>query len=467
MGAGTSASESRARERLPADEPASSELTTASRPIIDLGERDDYEDPLEPTSRSVPVAYSSRAPRESNHAHLLRRAHGELELLYAIEQAINAAEDLTDLQARVLGILASHMRFEAAGLLLVAQGDADVSSVLRGQPMTQRPVSRSLAFTWLEETRVRSSRVVETSDGLGSLLADVPGSRLVRTYNAPISADGNNHGVLQLVAPRDMSEPDDVVLRRLSLAAGQLGRAIMLRREREQLLRSERLAELGQSLSAVAHELHTPLLAVAGYVEIMASADAQEVRREYADRIGRGLEHIERSVQEALAFARGQREVASIMLPLPRFIEEARELLEPELARFGATLEVETEYTGQARLDANKIKRVLWTLAGVAGQAGAKKITWKVSRGGEYLVFQCHATGPGMPDDLVERLDDALADKPLRRGRSSGAPSDPRYGDGFGAGLAMAKKIIDAHCGHILVKSEPRHGTVVRIELPF
>lgn len=443
---------SETRARLAAEESASTEVTTASRPISEL--------------ERVSVRPRSAPPSDAQLLRHARNANTELELLYLIEQQVTASEDLTDLIARVLDHLATYSYYEASALLLVTNGEGEVSSVLRAQSMTQRPVSRTLSFTWLEQTRVRNSRVVETSDGLGSVLADMPGARLVRVYNAPLSGGGSNYGVLQLIAPRDMLENEETVLRRLSLVAGQLGRAIMLRREREQLLRAERMAELGQTLGAVAHELHTPLLAVAGYVEIMASADAQEVRREYAERIGRGLSHIERTVQEALAYARGQREVSPVSLSVPRFMEEAREWLEPELARFGATLEVKSEYPGHVRLDASKIKRVLWTLTGIAGQVGGKKITWTSSRVGEYLVLQCHATGSAMPDDLVERIDDALADKGTRPVLGSEASGDPRYGNAFGLGLAMVRKIIDAHCGHIRVKSEPRHGTVVRIELP-
>jgi len=161
---------------------------------------------------------------------------------------------------------------------------------------------------------------------------------------------------------------------------------------------------------------------------------------------------VERMVQEVLAFARGQREVMADRLPLSRFVEEMRELLEPELSRFGASLEIEGDCAGTARFDANKIKRVLWNLARNAGQAGAKKFTWKLAREGEYLVFECADTGPGIPEELSRRLFEPFASF----GKSHGT----------GLGLSMAKKIIDAHCGRIHVKSEPGRGTVFRIELP-
>jgi two-component system sensor histidine kinase FlrB len=258
-------------------------------------------------------------------------------------------------------------------------------------------------------------------------------------------------GLLQLIG-FESSEADSAVLRRVSLVAAQLGRAILLRNEHELLLRGERMAQLGQAMAAVLHDLRTPLTAVGSSVEIMATAETPEVRRQYAERAGRGLLHVERMVQEVLAFARGQREIAADRVPLPRFVEETRELLEPELSRYGATLEIVGECAGSARFDPGKIQRVLWNLARNAGQAGAKKFTWKLERAGEYLVFECADTGPGLPHELTGRLFEPFA--------SFGASR------GTGLGLSMAKKIVDAHCGRIHVKSDLGRGTVFRIELP-
>jgi signal transduction histidine kinase len=138
---------------------------------------------------------------------------------------------------------------------------------------------------------------------------------------------------------------------------------------------------------------------------------------------------------------------------LDRFVEETKELLEPELARFGAVLDVKLDYAGNARFDAGKIRRALWNLARNAAQSGAKKIVWQFARTGEYLVLECCDARPGVPSDLTARLLDALA------GQSAWNEA--------GMGLAIAKKIVDAHCGHIQVKSDTGHGTVFRIELPF
>lgn len=285
------------------------------------------------------------------------------------------------------------------------------------------------------------------------LLFESMGLSLVESFSAPLS-DGTAHcGLVQALSPIDLPETEHAVLRRLGLLAQQLGRAIVLRRERETLLRAERMALLGQSLGAILHDMRTPLMAVSGFIDVMAGAESQELRREYAERASRGLEQMERMVQDVLAFACGRREVLLSKVHVQRFVEEVREMLVLELQSAGVSLEIHTEFTGTARFDESKMKRVLWNLARNACQAGSKKFCWRIERVGEYLTFECEDDGPGIPEALRGRLFESFA----THGKDGGT----------GLGLSMAKKIIDAHCGRIHVRAAEGHGTVFRIELPI
>lgn len=436
----------------------SNPVKSAETALDELG-RD--ESASEPTSQSMPL------PSE---AQLRMRATQELELLYAIEQQIATAHELTELISRVLELLCAHQGFEAAALLLVDGSEAHVLAVADGKTRSTRALRRGSALRWLEHARGPGVREIEPEPSAGEqgstpeahtqprvrrgqgMLLHLSGTHKRKVYEVPLSGGGAHLGLLQLIGPLQQAEGDTQVLRRVSLVAAQLGRAILLRAEHEQLMRSERMAVLGQAMGAMLHDLRTPLGAVASSVQSMAETDAPEPRREHAQRAARSLEHVERMVQEVMAFARGQREIVTDRLALERFVEETRELLEPELSRFGATLEIQGDCAGTARFDAGKIKRVLWNLARNAGQAGAKKFTWKLTREGEYLVFECADTGPGIPHEMSGRLFESFA--------SFGKPG------GTGLGLSMAKKIVDAHCGRIQVKSDLGRGTVFRIELP-
>jgi len=156
-----------------------------------------------------------------------------------------------------------------------------------------------------------------------------------------------------------------------------------------------------------------------------------------------------------LSFARGQREVFMQKVYLNLFVEEVRELLIPETNSTRVALIVQVEYDGMARFDATKLKRVLFNLARNACQAMGEggTFTWKIAREAERLVFECTDTGPGMPAEMEGKLFESFAS----HGKANGT----------GLGLAMAKKIVDAHCGSIRCDSTLGQGVTFRIELPL
>jgi signal transduction histidine kinase len=118
-------------------------------------------------------------------------------------------------------------------------------------------------------------------------------------------------------------------------------------------------------------------------------------------------------------------------------------------------LVVSAEYDGIAHFDESKIKRVIFNLARNACQAmgSTGTFTWRVLRMSDDLVLECRDTGPGIPKEMAGRLFESFA----THGKS----------DGTGLGLAMAKKIIDAHGGSITCQSQPGHGATFRIALPI
>jgi signal transduction histidine kinase len=411
----------------------------------------------EPNTGLVPVAW--QAAPDTPAAALedvetrLRRANAELELLYAVEQQIASAHALPALLAAVLERVQVLLRFEMAAALIVHESGAELCAVHRGGPLAVRALDAKEAQRLLCRARIAIQRTRDAGGAVADVLVDPPDGIVNETCSVPLSDGSTQIGILQLINALDRADDQSTALRRLGLTAAQIGRAIVLRREREAVERAERLGLLGHSVGAMLHDMRTPLMAVAGCVDLMATEESPELRADSAARAGRALDHMERMAREVLAFARGQREVLLRKVQLPRFVEEVREMLAPEVARSSAALEVQLEYTGSARFDETKLKRVLWNLASNACQAGADKFVWRIARSGEYLVFECIDSGPGIPKAVQGRLFESFA--------THGTA------EGTGLGLAMTKKIIDAHCGRIQMNSALGHGTVFRIEIPI
>ncbi|HEX7480490.1 MAG TPA: GAF domain-containing sensor histidine kinase [Polyangiales bacterium] len=397
----------------------------------------------------------------------VRKAHAELEVLYEVERQIAAAHDLPGMIAGVLERVQSLMKVEVAALLLVNDAGAEVHARYRdATQLCSRTLEPRSAQALLLRARFPILRTADAGGGVADLLLpDASGVSARETCSAPLSDGRSQIGILQVVNRIEARDDEEALLRLLGLVAGQLARGLVVGREREAGQRAERLALLGHSVGAILHDLRTPLTAVGGYVELMTDEDTREVRREHAARVGRALEHMETMTQEVLAFARGQREVLIGRVYLDRFISEVREMLVPELASFGIQLEIDVRYDGAARFDAGKLKRVIFNLARNAGQSmgggggggggsgSGGKFRWTIDRTGDYLVFECADTGPGIPKDMEGRLFESFA----THGKVGGT----------GLGLAMAKKIVDAHCGQISARSTPGHGATFRIEIPI
>jgi two-component system NtrC family sensor kinase len=85
---------------------------------------------------------------------------------------------------------------------------------------------------------------------------------------------------------------------------------------------------------------------------------------------------------------------------------------------------------------------------------GQLKINVRFDLKREYFIIKVADTGPGIPDDLKEKIFEIFfTTKPV--------------GKGTGLGLSITKNILQLHGGSITVESEPGKGSVFTIELPM
>jgi signal transduction histidine kinase len=384
----------------------------------------------------------------------LRRANAELEMLYDLERQISDAADLATLLGDVLERACALLKVEAGAILLSGESGAQVFVHHAGAERRPRPIDSRRARALLGRAQLPTHKLCDEPADPGDQLLHDEGPRAREVFSAPLSDGRSTIGVIQLVNRADLEASAEWILRMVSLLAGQVARGIVVKRDREAGERAGRLALLGHSVGAILHDMRTPMTAVGGYAELMAAEDDPAVRQEYVARIGRALEHMETMTHEVLAFARGKRDVLIQKVYMDRFVEAVREMLVPEMSRYGVQLVIDTAYQGTARFDESKIKRVLFNLARNACQAmgSGGTFTWTVKREGDVLVFECADTGPGISKEMEGKLFESFAS----HGKS----------DGTGLGLAMAKKIIDAHSGSIGCRSMPGRGATFRIELP-
>lgn len=383
----------------------------------------------------------------------LRAVNEELALSYEVERHIAEAPD----EEALLGTLLFRVRelFHAGGVGLLSLRDDSGEWLVAaaGQSaMTRYAVGSADVEGWF--THCRRNRNVDLGEpGQSLVVPEAPGLRARTAHAVLLSDEGRPFAVLQLFDPR-AAFGSDRLQQRFERVAMRIARGLLRLRQRAESERAGRLSVLGHSLSALLHDLRSPMAAVSGYVELLALSEDAAERADFVRRIERALAHIERMTEEVLTFARGQREVLVARVYLDGFVRDVRELLEAETVTGGMELAVDVRYDGVARFDASKLTRVVLNLARNACQAMTPGgvFTWRIDADVHHVVFECEDTGPGIAPEIEGRLFESFAS----HGKAGGT----------GLGLAMAKRIVEAHDGTIECVRRPGHGALFRIQLP-
>jgi signal transduction histidine kinase len=234
-----------------------------------------------------------------------------------------------------------------------------------------------------------------------------------------------------------------------------------LKETERQLVRSERLAALGQLTAGLAHEIKNPLHAMRGTAEIVQDAipgEAPEARMQ-ALHIGE-IDRLTGVLERFLGFARP----AAPSLGTVDLNDVARQLaglVEAQAQRQGAGVRVEAG----GRAAPVQGDREQLVQAGLAIALNGLDALEAGERGGELLisvhserrgshrfhVLRIHNDGPPIPEDMLERIFD-----PFVTSREQGS----------GLGLSIAARIVDAHRGWIAVGNRADGGVGFEISLP-
>ena len=222
--------------------------------------------------------------------------------------------------------------------------------------------------------------------------------------------------------------------------------------ERERRERAER-----EFVANAAHELGTPLTAIAASLEVLrggAKDDPEELDR-FLALIERQTSRLSRLRRALLTLARAQ---------------TRQEALQLEPVAAAALLEAVAEELHAVKLDADVavaapddiavlgqpelVQQVVLNLAENAlRHGGATKVTLSARRlDGRLAAIEVQDDGTGIPPAGRDRLFDRFY-----RGTE--------HGDGFGLGLAIVREVVRALGGTIELDSPPGGGTIVRITL--
>ena len=225
------------------------------------------------------------------------------------------------------------------------------------------------------------------------------------------------------------------------------------KRMEERLRQSERLAAIGELAAMVGHDLRNPLTGIAGaayYLRAKLGLGVDIKMMQMLEVIDENIENSNKIINDLLEYSR-ELHLELTETSVKMIVREA--LASVEVPR-NIRLVDSTKSQPRTMVDVEKLKRVFVNLIQNAFDAmprgGALTIISKESNGNLEIRFR--DTGVGMTEETMEKI---------------WGPFFTTKAKGMGFGLAICRRIVEAHRGSISVESTVRKGTTFIITLPI
>jgi len=234
----------------------------------------------------------------------------------------------------------------------------------------------------------------------------------------------------------------------------------LLRTNHEEMLRTEKLAAMGQVAAQVAHEIRNPLVAIGGFARsIRNSLREDDQNRKFAEIIVEETARLENILREVLDFARPPKprhdrvDVCSVL-------RRATEMLERELQKRSIRINMQIPRGPIMVLgDAGQLRQVFHNLLQNAMDAmervdkSSRLLSISLScETDRQVTVTVEDTGGGFEADALEHVFE---------------PFFTTKSHGTGLGLAICQQIVQDHGGTIYVTNRPERGATFAVRLPL
>jgi signal transduction histidine kinase len=241
-----------------------------------------------------------------------------------------------------------------------------------------------------------------------------------------------------------------------------------LRQSESKLLEAKRKAEESDKLKSaflanISHEVRTPLNAIIGFSQILASEDLEEgLKQKYMNYIHSSSERLTSIVEDVMIFS--QLEQGLIVPAKKQFkLKEQLESLYSEFSQKYASLNTSINFTllmaehwtdKEIFTDIVQFRRIFSILLHNSWKfTNQGRISFGYTMGeNNSLIFFVRDTGVGIPETEKEKIF-------LKFYKYQ--PFNDKYLDGTGLGLAIARDLVALLDGEIWVESKINHGTTV------
>jgi two-component system sensor histidine kinase HydH len=407
-----------------------------------------------------------------------RRRVGVLRLFLEVGRLITASLDIEEiLQASAV----SFARIAEASLCFIFLLDSE-ARVLKGAASSQKetrdeirairiPVESDSATA--EAVRSRAPVRVRDPAQAPVVRALVERFQMKSLLALPLLVRDEPIGAVLIADTAREREYADAQVERATVVAGQVAVAVAnarlyedlkasydeLARAQEELVKRERLAALGELAAVVAHEVRNPLGAIfnaLGALERLLKPQGDAAM--LLGIVGEEADRLNRIVGDMLDFVRPS-ELALEPEPLPPLFASVVEGAAAAAEAAGVMVQVQAAPDlPPVPVDARQLRQALLNLLLNAIQATPKGGWVLLAARAEALAkgpmarVEVLDTGPGIPSEVAERVF-----QPFFTTKASGT----------GLGLAVVKRIVEAHRGEVFLEPGPGKGARFVIRLPL
>jgi signal transduction histidine kinase len=224
------------------------------------------------------------------------------------------------------------------------------------------------------------------------------------------------------------------------------------KRSRERLEKERYLSGIGRVATSIAHDLKNPIVTVTGFARRIHQGKGDEQRA--AQTIMESAENMERIVNDVLDFGKPARldlKEEDLREVIREACESCREKAEKSYVK--VLLDLPSPPV-RVTVDNFRLQRALVNIMSNAIEACGEGQDVSVSAvaGESHATIQIEDCGSGMDEETLANIF---------------TPFYTRKSSGTGLGMAIAKKVVDAHGGDIRPDGRPGGGTRVTIAIPY
>lgn len=223
---------------------------------------------------------------------------------------------------------------------------------------------------------------------------------------------------------------------------------------REQIVRSERLAALGQLVAEITHEIKNPLMMIGGFARQLIPAIGDEKNLQKLNIITDEVKRLEILLADLREFYL-PKTIATEPVNIKSLLQEVRSLVKADCKK--KNIRTELDLDDKALLvagDRSRLKQVFLNLVknSIEAMDDGGNLLVQTRLSGDQVEITVADDGSGIPEGDREKIF---------------SPFFTTKRHGTGLGLCISKRIIEEHGGSSLsVESEEGKGTTFKMSLP-